>query len=337
MTSQSNVSGHGADSATATSVSVVIPVWNEAESLPSLFDAVVNIEAELGRLGTRLHVVLTDNQSSDSSWDIIDAQLSRLQWAEAHQFSRNYGFQESILFGLSCARGDCAVVLQSDLQDPPELALAFIDLWRQGAATVAGQAMTRAEGRVMTTFRRAFYGLLNGASEGSVAAGVQDFYILDRRVIDDVVASKPPTQLLRTYVAEHFGFAVLVPYERRARAAGEASLTLADYYQLALDGLLLSGARAIRLVTVASFLLAGLAVIAAVGLLLAFLIGWRPVVAGWLSLSIGFSLMLALVGAAAGITVEYLRRLAILVAPGPRASVWRSLPAPGKSADDSPA
>ena len=336
MSAQSNVSGHGADA--TTSVSVVIPVWNEAESLLSLFDAVVNLEAEMERLGTRLHVVLTDNQSSDASWDIIDTQLSRLQWAEAHQFSRNYGFQESILFGLSCARGDCAVVLQSDLQDPPELTLAFVDLWRQGAVTVAGQAMTRAEGHVMTTFRRAFYGLLNGASEGSVAAGVQDFYLLDRRVIDDVVASKPPTQLLRTYVAEHFGFAALVPYERRARAAGEASLTLADYYQLALDGLLLSGARAIRLVTVASLLVASLAMVAAVGLLLAFLIGWRPVVAGWLSLSVGFSLMLAVVGAAAGITVEYLRRLAILVAPGPRARVWRSLPAAGKSAmDDSPA
>jgi glycosyltransferase involved in cell wall biosynthesis len=322
----------------APTVSLVIPVWNEAESLLTLFDAVVRLEGEMERNGIRLHVVLTDNQSSDRSWDIIAAELSRLRWAEAHQFSRNFGFQESILFGLSCARGDCAVVLQSDLQDPPELIHTFIRLWREGAAVVAGQATTRAEGHLMNTLRRAFYGLLNRASEGPMAVGVQDFYLLDRRIIDDVVASKPPTQLLRTYVAEHFGFSALVPYERRARAAGEASLTLADYYQLAMDGLLLSGSRAIRFVTVASFMLAGLAVGAALGLLLAFVFGWRPVVSGWLSLSIGFALMLALVGAAAGITVEYLRRLAMLVTPGPRARVWRSLPVSSEVAmDDSPA
>lgn len=305
-------------------VSVVVPVWNEVDGLPDLFSALADLEARLADHGFALHVVITDNHSTDGSWSAITAWLGRLGWAEAHQFTRNYGFQESILFGLSRALGDCAVVLQSDLQDPPELVLEFVRRWTDGAATVAGQAISRAEGTLVTAIRGLFYRLLDVASDAAVVRGVQDFYLLDRRVVDDILASKPPTSLLRTYVAEHFGFSSLVPYERRARLHGEASLGLADYYRLALDGLLLTGARALRLLTVLSFCLAGLALLCAIGLLAAYAAGWRPPVSGWMSLAVGFGLTLAVLGISSGIVLEYLRRLAALAQPGPRAVVWRT-------------
>ncbi len=306
-------------------VSIVVPVLNEREGLPRLLDALVELVDKLDEMGYGTQIVITDNASTDGSWEYLAAEAHRLKNVEAYQFTRNYGFQESLLFGLSKATGDCAVVLQSDLQDPPELIPQFLDLWKGGKLTVGGHAVSRVEGRMMQLVRRLFYSMVDSASEAPLARGVTDFYLLDRRVIDDVVASKPPMQLLRTYVAEHFGFQGILDYARRPRTTGTASLHLSDYYRLALDGLLLSGGRAIRRLTVFSFTLALLAIVVAVGLVVAFAIGWRPVVAGWMSLSVGFSLLVAIVGASSGLMLEYLLRLSRLAQPGPRPVVWRSL------------
>lgn len=306
-------------------VSIVVPVLNEREGLPRLLDCLTDLRGELASEGFEMQVVITDNASTDGSWEFLKEQAHRFARLEAYQFTRNYGFQESLLFGLSRASGDCAVLLQSDLQDPPELIPGFLALWREGNLAVAGRASSRSEGRVMQVIRRAFYSMVDSASDAPLSRGVTDFYLLDRRVIDDVVASKPPMQLLRIYVAEHFGFGAVVDYARRPRISGTPSLRLGDYYRIALDGLLLSGGRAIRRLTIFSFALAGLALVIAAVLVAAFVLGWRPAVAGWMSLSVGFSLLVSIVGASSGLTLEYLVRLSRLAQPGPRPVVWQSL------------
>ncbi len=302
-------------------VSIVVPVWNEIESLPSLLTALASLEKELAELGCVMEVVITDNASTDGSWELLTAS-SLPQRTRAFQFTRNFGFQESILFALSKTTGDCAVVLQSDLQDPPELIPEFVKRWQEGALTVAGRATERVDGAVMGLMRKAFYALASGASEAPVSRGVQDFYLLDRRVLNDLVQSKPPIQLIRTYVAEYFGFAATIDYSRRERVHGTASLSLRDYYALAMDGLLLSGGRAIRYLTIASFMLASIASTAAIALAIAYIIGWRPTVVGWLSLFLAFLLLSAVTGTTMGIALEYLRRIARLTQPGPRAQCW---------------
>ena len=308
---------------TGRTVSVVVPVWNEVESLPAVFEALEHLSRDLRTAGLSLEVVITDNASTDGSWDYITGNVSHLEDAKAFQFTRNYGFQESILFALSKASGDCAAVLQSDLQDPPELIPQFVERWSTGALAVAGRASSRPDGWSMTIARKLFYALANGSSESTVERGVQDFYLLDRRVIDDIVRSKPPMQLLRTYVSEHFGFAETIDYARRPRASGQPALSMSDYYQLALDGLLMSGGKAIRHLTIASFVLAFAAIALVVTLVAAYATGWRPGAPGWLSLVVALLFLFSALGTTSGIALEYLRRIARLGQPGPKAQCWQ--------------
>jgi dolichol-phosphate mannosyltransferase len=315
------------------SIAVVVPVFNEAEGIPRLTEELTALEAELRSWNLAVEVILMDNASQDSSWhDLVNAVRVRPTW-RAFTFTRNFGFQESILFGLSQSRSDAAVILQSDLQDPPEMIPAMVSLWQDGSRAIAGRATERAEGRLSTGSRNLIYRLMDLSSDSKVERGVQDFYLLDRRVITDLVRNKPPAQLIRTYVAEHFGFDHVLPYERHARKTGTAQLSIGDYYSLAMDGLLTSGSRGIRRFTVGAFGIAALSVCAFLGIAVSWLAGWRPGAAGWLSLVLILLVALSLAGAAGGLILEYLIRLLRSVAPGPRADIWETTPDGGTASE----
>jgi dolichol-phosphate mannosyltransferase len=288
---------------------IVIPVHNESPNLDRLFDELSQLQETLAHHSVVMHAIFLDNASTDDSWQRIANRMQTLNSAEAIRFSRNYGFQNSITYGLSLVKTGCCVVLQSDLQDPPALVPILVSHWLEGAQTVAGKAKSRAEGPLINSIRRSFYFILDAVTESGVNKGVQDFYLLDASVCQELVSAKPQRQLIRTYISENYRFDRLVSYDRGKRLNGKASLNLSDYYELAMDGFLLNGRRGIKVLTIASFTMAALSLVMGIVLAFSYLIGWRPALAGWMSLMVMFTLIFSSILVSAGITFEFLYRI----------------------------
>ena len=289
--------------------SIIIPVRNEVNGLPALVHELRHLQNVFSEQGITTEFIVSDNGSDDGSFDAFCSMVGSLKHVRVFQLLRNYGYQESLLFAMSRCQGDVVCILQSDLQDPPELLPEFVSRWKAGHRTVAGRPVRRAESYLMTLVRRFFYGLMGMMSSGQNQSGIQDFYLLDRLVVLDILQSKPSEQLIRTYVGEQFGFDFVIDYERRPRQTDTPTLKLGDYYDLALDGFLTSSARGIRTLTLSSFGLATLSLSSALVLVVLYLLGWRPNLVGWLSLAVLLVTFLGLAGFAFGLTLEFLYRL----------------------------
>jgi dolichol-phosphate mannosyltransferase len=154
------------------------------------------------------------------------------------RLSRNFGFQRSILTGYMQCRGDAAIQLDVDLQDPPELIPVFLERWQSGADVVYGVRIERTEGRVITFARGLFYRLIDLLSEDKLQVDAGDFRLISRRIIDLVCAYRDANPYLRGTIAT-LGFEqVGVAYARNARKFGESKFPFSKLLSLALDGIL---------------------------------------------------------------------------------------------------
>jgi len=133
-------------------ISIAIPVLNEEDNLDALY-ARLDALGKTMRDRCELEFVFTDNASSDTSWDKLTALAKRDRRVRAIRFSKNFGFQRSILANYMHARGDAVMQIDADLQDPPELLEQFFELWRQGYYVVYGVRRKRHEDAVITGIR----------------------------------------------------------------------------------------------------------------------------------------------------------------------------------------
>ncbi|QHG63826.1 glycosyltransferase family 2 protein [Pseudomonas putida] len=218
-------------------ISISIPVLNEAGNIEALY-------ARLDALGTkmqdrcRLEFVFSDNHSDDKTWDMLAALASKDSRVRAIRFSRNYGFQRSILANYMHAQGDAVMQIDADLQDPPELLEQFFELWQQGHEVVYGVRRKRPESWLLHTFRRLGYWAIDKVSEHPIPRDVGDFRLIDRKVIDVLLQTKTANPYLRGMIAG-IGFnQVGVPYDRDARIAGESKFNVSRLVRLGLTAVL---------------------------------------------------------------------------------------------------
>jgi polyisoprenyl-phosphate glycosyltransferase len=241
-------------------VSIVVPVFNEQGNVFPCYDAVAAAFAPVaGQYDWEM--VFTDNHSSDGTFAELTALAARDPRVRVFRFSRNFGFQRSIYTGLMQARGDVAVQLDCDLQDPPSLIIDFLRHWQAGHAIVFGVRESRQEGRLITATRRMFYRMINWLSEDPLPLDAGDFRLVDRRVLTVLSQIHDESPYLRGTIAT-LGFSQLgVPYARASRTRGESKFSLKDLFKLAFDGILAQSTVPLRLatytglaVTVATFL-----------------------------------------------------------------------------------
>lgn len=229
-------------------ISIVVPVFNEAGNIHPFYDAVMVV---LRQLSERYdyEFVFTDNHSEDSTF----AELRELHETDPRvrvfRFSRNFGFQRSILTGYRRCRGDAAIQLDCDLQDPPELILEFVRHWEAGCRVVYGVRKKRQEGALVTLARKVFYRLINLLSEDPLPLDAGDFRLLDRRVLVHLTRLRDDKPYLRGTLAT-LGFEQKgVPYVRAARTHGESKFSFRDLMALALDGILSHSTVPLRIAT----------------------------------------------------------------------------------------
>jgi polyisoprenyl-phosphate glycosyltransferase len=215
-------------------ISVVIPCYNEEAVLPQLFE---RLTAAAASWSDEWEVLCVDDGSRDRTWELLAAQSARdLRW-RAVRFARNFGHQTAVSAGLYHAAGDVIVVMDADLQDPPEELNTFFNKMREGYDVVYAIRTKRKEGTIKRLCYWAFYRILSSVVTNPIPLDSGDFCVVSRRVVE-VMNQMPERNRFVRGLRAWAGFTqVGVPYERHARAAGEVKYTLKRLLKLAFDGI----------------------------------------------------------------------------------------------------
>ena len=247
------------DAAVRPVISVVAPVYNEAELLGAFC---VEMARVLEEIGEPWEIVLVNDGSRDASQEIIREQHERDPRIKGLSFSKNFGGQMAITAGLDHAQGDAVVVIDADLQDPPVVVKDLVARWREGYQVVYAQRASRAG---ETFFKRLtasfYYRLIRGVASVDIPLDTGEFRLLDRRAADALRSMREQHRYLRGLSA-WIGFrTIAVPYHRAARTAGETKYTLSKMLRLAVDGITNFSYLPLRLATYAGFFVAGLSLV----------------------------------------------------------------------------
>jgi len=216
--------------------SIVAPVYNEEALVQEFYRRVRDV---MNGLGESWELVLIDDGCRDKSPQLMDAiHAEDPEHVVVIHFARNFGHQLAITAGMDYARGDAVVVIDSDLQDPPEVIPDLVAKWREGYEVVYA---VRAEREGETWFKlftaRLFYRLIQALTDVTIPMEAGDFRLLDRSALDVIKGMRERNRFVRAMVS-WIGFRqVGVPYKRHARAAGETKYTFKKMLRLSLDAI----------------------------------------------------------------------------------------------------
>jgi glycosyltransferase involved in cell wall biosynthesis len=237
-------------------ISVIVPCYNEEEALPILFQ---RLEAAMRSWPGRHEVICIDDGSTDSTWTLIQAQAQAHPHWRGHAFSRNFGHQAAVSAGLAKARGDAVVVIDADLQDPPEELVRFINEWQAGYDVVYGVRESRDDPAMKQALAWVFYRIMEKLASIHIPPDSGDFALFDRKVVD-IITRLPERRRYLRGLRSWVGFRQkALVFKRHARAAGQAHYTLRASLQLALDGVFSFSTVPLRLATYQGFGLCGIA------------------------------------------------------------------------------
>src|SRR5687768_647618 len=241
-------------------LSIVIPVFNEAENLPTLH---TRLTEALNHLGLDYELVLVDDGSKDQSPDILKRLESEDRRVVVVEFARNFGHQVAISAGLEHCRGRVVCIMDADLQDPPEVLHTFLAKWQEGWEVVYAVRTERKEWWGKRFAYAAFYRLLQRISNIEIPLDAGDFCVMDRRVVDELVGMPERNRFVRG-IRSWVGFKQIgVPYERQARHAGSPKYTFRKLLYLALDGLISFSHTPLRIITILGFTVSALSFLVA--------------------------------------------------------------------------
>jgi glycosyltransferase involved in cell wall biosynthesis len=239
-------------------MSVVAPVYNEEALIDEFYARTC---AALG--GIPFELVLVDDGSTDGT----PLRLERLAATDPRVrvvlLSRNFGHQTALTAGLDHARGDAVVMLDADLQDPPELITTMLDHWRAGCDVVYAVREHRdGESRFKLSTARWFYKLFDKLAQVELQANSGDFRLLDRRPLDALLSMRERNRFLRGMTVWVGYTQAAVPYQRDSRFAGETKYTLSKMLRFSLDAISSFSHRPLQLATLLGFVISTLAFIA---------------------------------------------------------------------------
>ena len=229
----------------APTYSIVIPILDEEDTLGELHRRVAAVLDQLDGPG---EVVLVDDGSTDGSWALMQELAAADERFRPLRLSRNFGHQIAITAGLDRAQGDAVVIIDGDLQDPPELILEMAARWREGYEVVYAHRTDRAgESRLKLGTASAYYRMLARLSDVEIPRDVGDFRLMDRIVVDAVSHMREHARYLRGMVAWVGYRQTAVDYTRDPRAAGETKFSMGRMLRFATDGVLSFSAAPLRL------------------------------------------------------------------------------------------
>ena len=287
-------------------ISLVVPVFNEAASLPAFMAAV---EARIRVPEARLEYIFVNDGSRDATFALLLELAQARNDVTVVNFSRNFGKEAAMTAGLDFAHGDAVVLMDVDLQDPPELVAAFVEKWREGYDIAYGLRQSRASDTLLKRMTAgAFYAWFNRISDTPIPANVGDFRLLDRRVVAALRQLPERGRFMKGLFA-WVGFpSAAVPFERVAREHGKSTWNYWKLWNFALEGMVSFSTAPLKIWSYLGLVLALAAVLYAVFILIkVFLVGID--VPGYASLIVVMLMGTALNLISLGMIGEYVGRL----------------------------
>lgn len=288
-------------------LSIVVPCYNEEEVISETVNRLQIFCSELVALDAEL--IFVNNCSEDGTWEILKRSAASDPRIKLISLSRNFGYQISTTAGIDAARGDAVVLMDADLQDPPEIIHQMISMWRQGYDVIYG---TRTERLGETRFRmlltRWFYRILNRLSDVAIPLDTGDFRLMSRKVVNALKTMPERDRFIRGMVSWIGMKQAAVPYKRAARFAGASKFPWSRLLSLAIDGTISFSVVPLRLGIAVGLACASFA---SVGILYTLFIRiftdrW---IEGWAALMIGVLFMGGTQLICMGILGEYIGRI----------------------------
>ena len=285
-------------------LSLVVPAFNEEEAMEQSFERTYRA---MSSIGYPFEIIYIDDGSRDRTWEIISRLAREHEEVKALRFSRNFGHQLAVTAGMDEAKGDAVIIMDADLQDPPEVIADMVKAWEQGADIAYGKRMHRKGETAAKKFTAwCYYRLLNFMSAYPIPLDTGDFRLLDKAVADEFKVLREHNRFLRGMSAWLGYNAVPVEYVREERCAGKTKYTVKKMLRLAADGIFGFSSRPLTLIG-----WAGLAVlcIALLGLIATIACAAVTGVPGWLWAVCALVLLDGVILCAMGVQGAYTQRI----------------------------
>jgi dolichol-phosphate mannosyltransferase len=305
-------------------VSICVPCYNESLVLDrthrELTEVLRKLEPELC-----YEIIFVDNGGTDGQLDV----MRRLHASDpAHvrvvSLSRNFGYQMSMSAGLAHARGDAVVLIDADLQDPPEMILDFVKKWREGYDVVFGVRTRRQGSLFMRSMYHTFYRILNRTSDIPITPNAGEFGLMTRRVVDIINDLPERVRFIRGLRAWAGFKQFSIPYTRRIRKQGKSKFRFLDATSLAMDGIFSFSTRVMTLVAIIGFV-ASLASF----LLMTYIIVWKLTaeqeIPGYAAIMVAISFFSGMTSFMLGVIGGIAERIFVEVKTRPRFVVMETL------------
>lgn len=285
-------------------LSLVVPAFNEEEAMEQSFERTYRA---MSSIGYPFEIIYIDDGSRDRTWEIISRLAREHEEVKALRFSRNFGHQLAVTAGMDEAKGDAVIIMDADLQDPPEVIADMVKAWEQGADIAYGKRLHRkGETAAKKLTAWCYYRLLNFMSAYPIPLDTGDFRLLDKAVADEFKVLREHNRFLRGMSAWLGYNAVPVEYVREERCAGKTKYTLKKMLRLAADGIFGFSSKPLTLIG-----WAGIAVlcIALLGLIATIACAAVTGVPGWLWAVCALVLLDGVILCAMGVQGAYTQRI----------------------------
>lgn len=301
-------------------ISIIIPCFNEEGNINPVVsrirDTLLGLESAYD-----FEILFCDNHSTDNTFMEIKRISETCPLIRAIRYSKNIGYQNSLLEGLKRCTGDAAILLDCDLQDPPELIIKFLEAWERGYRVVGGVRRTRNESIILSLARRAFYRIMNMVSDDNNPLDMGDFRLIDRGVIDVLSGIEATDLYLRGEIASLNFSTFCILYDRDQRSIGDSKFKLPKLFSFAVDSLVSQSILLIKFPLYFGITLFLLIIFLSIFYTLAIYIFSVPRPDGYLTLFLIQCITLAVITFFLGVIAEYCRRVLRIVSKRPTAII----------------
>lgn len=289
-------------------ISVVIPMYYEEEVANECYN---RTKAVLNGLQNYNHeIIFVNDGSKDKTLSILKEIASKDKNVKIISFSRNFGHQVAVTAGLKYVTGDCILIIDSDMQDPPELLVDMLKLWEDGNEVIYAKRKTRkGESKFKLMTAKMFYRILNGLSDVEIPKDTGDFRLVDRKVVD-VINSMPEHNKFLRGLFSWVGFEQKpIEYERQERFAGKTKYPLKKMLKLASDGIISFSTKPLKIIGgigIASIFVSFALLVYAI---LSYIFKWNDLASGWTSLMVAITFFAGVQLVSIWMISEYIARI----------------------------
>ena len=289
-------------------ISVVIPMYYEEEVANECYNRMKKKLNELSQYD--YEIIFVNDGSKDKTLEILQDIAKHDKKVKIVSFSRNFGHQAAVTAGLKYITGDCGIIIDADMQDPPEVIKDMIKLWEEGNEVIYAKRKKREGETAFKLFTATmFYKVLNGLSEVEIPKDTGDFRLADRKVID-VINSLPEHNKFLRGLFSWVGFKqVPFEYERKERFAGETKYPLKKMLKLATDGIIGFSTKPLKIIGGIGFISVVISVLILIYALLNCIFSWDLIAKGWTSIMFSMTFLIGIQLISIWLVAEYISRI----------------------------